>query len=70
MKDIAGKERKREREGKKSVSQSDAVRALTLARNNPRLTSRAPCNASPLAYVRARCNVNWNYTCVVTRESA
>jgi len=46
-----------------SVSQSDVVYALISARN----TTCAPCNAS--LYVRTRCNVNWNYTCVVTREN-
>lgn len=71
--DERGGRRIRERlQERKKVSQSvnQTLYALTLARNNPRVTSRAPCNASLLAYVRARCNVNWNYTCVVTRENA
>lgn len=65
-----------EKKFSQSVSQSDAVYALTLAQDNPRVTLRAvyrkPLPLSLRWYIhvraRSRCNVNWNYTCVVTRE--
>lgn len=52
--EMDGVERVEEKKEKisQSVSQSDAVRVNLSARNNPRVTPRAPCNAS--LYVRAR----------------